>query len=258
MKKCFLFFSVIFILFFAACGESSTHIARGDDDYSASSSSRFIYSSSADYYTLSVSASPSAGGTVSHNPYFTSHESGARVTITAVPANDYEFSHWETSGLVLSYDSSYSLTMDADRKVIAVFTRKKIPANAVIITLTRWVTKDTDVGGVDPRIHFVVTAFRNKKRISSNATAYLINGEDVASSWNGHVKSAPVPFASQADSLVIDAVVVEKDLLANDDISPGYVNVWTVIPEAGSFGSRVMDYGNRYSRVEYDYEFIAQ
>lgn len=131
-------------------------------------------------------------------------------------------------------------------------------ANAVILTLTSWQTKDTDAGGLDPHIYFRVIAYRDKKIVSDNKSGVLLDAQDIAATWSGSKRSSAVPFVPQADSLIIRAVVLEKDLLANDDISPGYYTVWKTIPTDGHSGSDVMEYGSGKSRVGYKYEFIRQ
>ena len=131
-------------------------------------------------------------------------------------------------------------------------------ANAVVITLTYWHTKDTDIGGLDPRIHFRVTAFQNGKSVSDNNSNVLLDAQDIPATWTGSQRSSPVPFVNQADSLVIRAVVIEKDALSNDDISPDYYTYWKTIPPNGHFGSTTLDYGSGLSKVSFDYEFIRQ
>ena len=68
-------------------------------------------------YTLTVTISPGAGGTVS--PAGGIFDAGANVTLTATPADGYSFSHWE--GDASGTDTSITITMDADKSVTAVF-----------------------------------------------------------------------------------------------------------------------------------------
>jgi hypothetical protein len=131
-------------------------------------------------------------------------------------------------------------------------------ANAVILTLTYWNSTDTDVGGLDPKIYFTVTAFQNRSRVSNNNSNVLLDAQDISVPWTGSAKSSPIPFVSQADSLVIKAVVIEKDLLSDDDISPGYYTYWKQIPYAGHSGSTTLDYGYGKSMVKFNFEFIRQ
>ncbi len=131
-------------------------------------------------------------------------------------------------------------------------------ANAVVLTLTYWQTKDTDAGGLDPKIYFIVTAFQNGKSISNNTSNVLLDAQDISATWTGSKRSSPVPLAQQADSLVIGAVVIEKDTFSDDDISPGYIVNWKPVPKAGHSGSTTLDYGNGLSKVGFSYEFVRQ
>jgi uncharacterized repeat protein (TIGR02543 family) len=205
-------------------------------------------------YMLTTSVTPAGSGTVTRSPNQTSYSAGTWVSVTATAANGYTFTGW--SGSSVSSNQSVSVIMDRDLTLIANFQRQA--ANAVIITLTNWETTATDAGGLDPRIHFVVSAIQNGNRVSLNTTGYLLDRQDITNRWTGNVSSSPISFAMQADELQITAVVVEKDLLANDDISPGYSTIFTLPVYSGSSGSKVLDYGSGKSRVTYSYEFIRQ
>jgi len=131
-------------------------------------------------------------------------------------------------------------------------------ANAVVLTLTYWQTTDTDIGGLDPKIYFKVRAYQNGRNISDNNSNVLLNEQDISNTWTGSKRSSPVPLAQQADSLVISAVVIEKDTFSDDDISPGYYTYWNGVPSAGYSGSTTLDYGYGKSMVRFSYEFIRQ
>jgi len=208
-------------------------------------------------YKITTTVSPTGGGTISLNPAKTAYNAGEAVRVEATPNANYTFLGW--SGSSTSKDAVISVVMDGNRELTANFAQT---ANAVIITLTSWQTTEDDGllgGGLDPRIHFVVTAYLNGRQISSNTTGYLLDEQDIAKSWTGEKRSSPVQFANQADSLVIRAVVVEKDLAFDDDISPGYVSYFKPIPAAGRTGSTVLEYGTSgKSRVGYSYELILQ
>jgi hypothetical protein len=82
----------------------------------------FVVSCSKDpiIYTLTTSANPSEGGTVS--PTTKQYEEGETATITATPAAEYLFQSW--SGATGS-SSSTSLVMSSDKSVTANFVKKK-------------------------------------------------------------------------------------------------------------------------------------
>jgi len=69
---------------------------------------------------LTVTASPSNGGTVTRSPSQTQYSSGSSVTLTANPASGYEFTRWE--GDATSWSNPTTITMDGDKTVTAAFT----------------------------------------------------------------------------------------------------------------------------------------
>ena len=71
-------------------------------------------------YTLSVSITPSDGGTVSKIPDQTRYAAGTVVQLHSEPAAGCTFSHWEGDGT--GTDRTLFITMDANKTVTAVFT----------------------------------------------------------------------------------------------------------------------------------------
>ena len=70
-------------------------------------------------YTISVSASPLAGGTVSGGGTFAA---GTSQTVTASFNTGYTFSNWTEGGSVVSTSTSYTFTLSANRTLVANFT----------------------------------------------------------------------------------------------------------------------------------------
>lgn len=70
-------------------------------------------------YSISVSARPAYGGTVSGGGTF---EIGQSCTITATPAAGYVFESWTEKGNEVSLDSIYSFAVTGDRDLVANFT----------------------------------------------------------------------------------------------------------------------------------------
>ncbi|MFC2024133.1 InlB B-repeat-containing protein [Chloroflexota bacterium] len=68
-------------------------------------------------YVLTTAVSPPEGGSVS--PASGTYDSGAQVTLVATPAADYEFTGW--SGDTASASPTFSLTMNSDKAVTALF-----------------------------------------------------------------------------------------------------------------------------------------
>ena len=72
-------------------------------------------------YYIATSANPSNGGTTSGNGIY---HYGETCTVTATPAQGYEFVDWKENGSVVSTDASYSFTVDNGRNLIANFELK--------------------------------------------------------------------------------------------------------------------------------------
>jgi len=70
-------------------------------------------------FTLTVSTQPSAGGTVTKNPSASQYNSGATVTIEAVPNNGYRFVNW--SGDISGTETQKTITMTKNMNVVANF-----------------------------------------------------------------------------------------------------------------------------------------
>src|SRR5208283_5249725 len=74
-------------------------------------------------YTIAVSASPIAGGTVSGAGTFAS---GSSRTVTATANSDYTFTNWTVNGSVVSSSSSYTFTVSGNGTLVANFTANPV------------------------------------------------------------------------------------------------------------------------------------
>lgn len=72
-------------------------------------------------YTVSVSASPETGGTVSGGGTYPENTS---VTVTAVAKEGYRFVQWTEGGSAVSDSAEYTFTVTADRTLTAVFEKE--------------------------------------------------------------------------------------------------------------------------------------
>jgi uncharacterized repeat protein (TIGR02543 family) len=70
-------------------------------------------------YTISVSASPGAGGTTGGGG---TYARGSSVTVTATPSSGYTFTNWTANGIIVSHLASYTFTANANRILVANFT----------------------------------------------------------------------------------------------------------------------------------------
>ena len=69
-------------------------------------------------YTVSVSANPSAGGTVSGGG---TYNHGQSCTVTATPATGYQFVNWKENGNVVSTNANYTFTVTGNHTLVAHF-----------------------------------------------------------------------------------------------------------------------------------------
>lgn len=70
-------------------------------------------------YSVSVSANPTEGGTVTGGG---TYEEGQSCTITATTNNGYTFTNWTENGVVISSNPSYTFTVNDNHNLIANFT----------------------------------------------------------------------------------------------------------------------------------------
>ena len=71
-------------------------------------------------YTISVSANPSNGGSVSGGG---SYSSGSSVTVNASPNSGYAFVNWTENGTLVSSSQSYTFNATANRTLVANFSQ---------------------------------------------------------------------------------------------------------------------------------------
>ena len=79
-------------------------------------------------YTISVSANPTLGGTVTGGGAF---HYGDNCTVTATANNGNTFTNWTEGGNVVSTNASYSFTVTGNRTLVANFTAQTYTINAV-------------------------------------------------------------------------------------------------------------------------------
>ncbi len=93
-------------------------------------------------YTVSASANPTEGGTVSGAGEY---EQGATVTLSAVPNEGWRFVNWTENGDTVSTNAAYSFTASADRSLTANF--EQIPVTYYTISASANPTEGGTVTG---------------------------------------------------------------------------------------------------------------
>ena len=94
-------------------------------------------------YTVSVSASPSSGGTVEGGG---SYEEGVSCTVRATATNGYTFSNWTEDGNPVSTQANYTFTVTSNRTLMANFTQQ-ITVPTVTTTPVTNITETSATGG---------------------------------------------------------------------------------------------------------------
>ena len=79
-------------------------------------------------YTVAVSASPPAGGTVSGGGTFAT---GTSRTVTATPKPNYSFGAWTEGGNPVSFLPAYTFTLNGNRNLVARFNGPEFRVNTV-------------------------------------------------------------------------------------------------------------------------------
>ena len=82
--------------------------------------------SSAQNYTITVSANPTEGGTVTGGG---SYQQGQSCTVTATPNSGYTFTNWTENGNVVSTQASYTFNVTGNRTLVANFEEELVSYN---------------------------------------------------------------------------------------------------------------------------------
>ena len=79
-------------------------------------------------YTISVSANPTNGGTVSGGG---TYQQGQQCTVHATANTGYNFTNWTENGTVVSTQAQYSFTVTGNRTLVANFTQQQFTITAI-------------------------------------------------------------------------------------------------------------------------------
>ena len=128
-------------------------------------------------YTVSVSANPATGGTVTGGGTFIQ---GQSCTVVAAPNANYTFNNWTENGNVVSTNASYTFTVNANRTLVANFTYVAPPTNYTVSVSANPLGAGTISGGgtYQEGASCTVTATPNQRYFFINWTE---NGNVVSS-----------------------------------------------------------------------------
>jgi hypothetical protein len=128
-------------------------------------------------YTIAVSASPSAGGTVSGGGTFASNSSQ---TVTATANIGYTFTNWTMNGSVVSLSKNYSFTLATNLNLVANFTANPVINYTIAVSASPSAGGTVSGGGTFASNSLqTVTATANSGYTFANWT---VNGGVVSSS----------------------------------------------------------------------------
>lgn len=97
--------------------------------FAVAASGSYVAHFQANSYTVSVSASPSAGGTVSGGGTYTY---GQSCTVHAAANNGYTFTNWTVNGSQVSTNANYTFTVTSNRSLVAHFAAQpQVPTGAI-------------------------------------------------------------------------------------------------------------------------------
>jgi hypothetical protein len=171
-------------------------------------------------YTISVSANPSNGGTVSGGG---SYQQGQSCTVHATANSGYIFTNWTENGNVISSNANYTFTVTGNRTLVANFTVQSYTITA---------TADPANGGI------VTGGGAYNYNQSCTLTATANEGYDFLN-WteNGTVVSSDATYTFN--------VTGDRNLVANFELQTFEVMVSIKPEEAGSVtGGGTYNYGD--------------
>ncbi|GHT01699.1 hypothetical protein AGMMS49525_03180 [Bacteroidia bacterium] len=117
-----------------------TASGASDNNYSFTYQDGTLTITAAQTYTVSLSASPTAGGTVSGGG---TYNDGASCTVTATANSGYTFTNWTESGSQVSTSANYSFAVTANKTLTANFTANAVAPPTVTTLAATNITQTT-------------------------------------------------------------------------------------------------------------------
>jgi len=170
-------------------------------------------------YQLTISVSPSGGGSTDPAPGSYWHDMGSSVTVTETPGNGFQFDHWDLDGSNKGSVPSYAVEMNAPHTLTAIFqsNRHVIIVHPSSVTAGSWTSKYTvqrqDQSGTP------VTSGSTTIHLASTSTG--TNKKFAETAGGGPVTSVVIPDGSNT-----------KDFYYYDELA----GTWTITVFDGSIG----------------------
>lgn len=153
-------------------------------------------------YNINVTASPSAGGTVSGGG---SYEAGATCTVSATANQGYSFVNWTSGGSVVSTQPTYSFTVTGNRSLVAHFETAHytvtVDADPTMGTVSgggSFTYGQTCMVAAQANAHYHFVAWTENGSIVSEQATYIF---DVTRDYTLHAEfeATPITITATAD-----------------------------------------------------------
>ena len=131
-------------------------------------------------YSVNATSNPTSGGTITGTG---TYEYGQTCTLTATPANGYEFSNWTENGEVVSTNATYSFNVSDNRSLVANF-NSTIPTGAINGLFSVSSTKKVYFS----KGNLQYQASTNTRRFAENQWDYMgSNNSNISSTYTGWI-----------------------------------------------------------------------
>ena len=172
-------------------------------------------------YTISVSANPTAGGTVRGGGTF---YSGTSCTLTATPNTHYDFTNWKMGNSVVGTNPTYTFTVTGNATYVANFTALQ----AHTITCN-----PVENGSISAN---PTTAYKNETVTLSAtpASGYFFSAWDVRDANNNSITVTDNQFTMPDSDVTINATFVSGCTVTVAEVEHGTVTVSTTSGAPGT------------------------
>lgn len=183
-------------------------------------------------FTVSVSASPSDGGTLSGGGFYTN---GAAATVIAAPNSGFGFLNWSEGGVEVSALSAYSFTVVSNRALVANFVTNAPPfafggeffqvaGQSLAINIADLMWSDYDPDGDPVSFAGVDATTSSGLALATNASQILIPASTVADGFTYTISDSYGATATAAATISIITNVTSR-AMALDRLPDGTSSV---------------------------------
>ena len=177
-------------------------------------------------YTVTATVNPAETGTVAGAGKY---EEGKEATLTATPAEGYQFVNWTSGETVVSTENPYTFTVTADVALVANFkaVEPEIEWIEMSLEITNLVTEVMEVGGAK----YLQLAGRDDMN-DADVTLFLNNYADVDDDYEVNAESSYMTFGGM-ELTVIEGVMTQTSETDKGTIYTGTVYASVTDEEEG-------------------------